>query len=1148
MIDRTMFCKKCIAVVLTVVFTIISGVYGNINVIGMERIVLYNSFDYNWTSMVIGSSYNTSYIGDNYGKNNVSVGRTGGVGTQWCKDEDYNNNGGMSIMIGTQAQVGRIKFYNSIEAYRELLQEDLDRSFIVSFAAKRYIPGIETRISCKFFTVTGTSAIPGAPSATMELTDDWNIYTFEFSINQSMIDAGTCMFTIETVYPVCGIAVIDELKIVETTPDPVLELVDKISKADESELAVIFNETDTLHILGLDSLDLPVLSDMVGVYAYMVRKGGLDSADKIRDAYITGIILEFINQSSSGDGIAETVEQYADVLGFIGQNSYDVTYLGLSDTEKAQVWAEVISEAANLESEEELMYLLFKYSILTAFKAAEDNIAKFQVLLDNSQFLNLDFSRYFSLSSENRDKVAEEFVLYVDSVTDIFYMNDRLQSIIDKYAVLYYVKNITLNNSFNSSQEARKSIETLPYSSSAYFREGNTGGAAYSTDVDHTGNNGGALMIGNIAGAPGRAKFYNTVESMRLLTEHDVGRSFEVTFWAIAKKGTTPTMRYGLLSIESTSEPTGGIAVLSEEWQKFTYNFTITSNMIESRAYCFSVSGVNFYIDDLLIVETSPPERTIFVDVDSKGNIHILGMLKSGNLNTDVEVFLLDHDKTIADIKDPSSVLFHQTVKTDDLGRYSVKFNTLFTDRISSNLTFVISAVGYESKYIYASFRYELPTRLLELIEEISNADERELEFIFSDPEALDYLNLHSVDLPMPSDMTGVYSYMVKNCELDTLSKIHHAYMKGIIIELINESADGKGLDLIVEKYADLLGLSERKTYKNAYLKLSDTEKLQVWEAIAALPKAIENEAELMAYLFENTILTVLKSGVNYAARFQVFQDNADILNLDFSGYDSLSKTGQAGVAQEFVAYAVGIDDIFNMNGKLRELINKYASQKSPSNGGPVQKTGSKGKDSPIVVIPESSGKKEQGKNQADNQFSDLEGVEWAIESISHLARLGILAGEGNGIFNPNKLLTRDAFVKMLVIAFDLSSEQLECSFTDVRKEDWFYSYVAVAEAVGLANGKDNRTFGVGEPITRQDMAVMAFRALQISGITLPSEDSQAVFYDISEVSDYALEAVVAMKQNGIINGYDGYHFVPMGFATRAEAAKIVYGLLKFKK
>jgi hypothetical protein len=54
------------------------------------------------------------------------------------------------------------------------------------------------------------------------------------------------------------------------------------------------------------------------------------------------------------------------------------------------------------------------------------------------------------------------------------------------------------------------------------------------------------------------------------------------------------------------------------------------------------------------------------------------------------------------------------------------------------------------------------------------------------------------------------------------------------------------------------------------------------------------------------------------------------------------------------------------------------------------------------------------------------------------------------------------------------------------------------------------------------------------------------LFGDDNEIADYAKKAVYALRDAKVINGVDTVNFAPKATATRAEAAKIIYGLLRF--
>jgi hypothetical protein len=135
--------------------------------------------------------------------------------------------------------------------------------------------------------------------------------------------------------------------------------------------------------------------------------------------------------------------------------------------------------------------------------------------------------------------------------------------------------------------------------------------------------------------------------------------------------------------------------------------------------------------------------------------------------------------------------------------------------------------------------------------------------------------------------------------------------------------------------------------------------------------------------------------------------------------------------------------------------------------------------------------------------------------------------------------MTREEFAKVLVLAFELYDEQAQVSFTDVASGTWYYNYIASAVRSGLIKGYGN-SFGTGNYITRQDIAVMLYRGLLHRGTNITVAASPD-FADWEEVSDYAREAVAALTAAEVTKGIGNNTFAPLHYATRAEVAKIVY-------
>ena len=184
----------------------------------------------------------------------------------------------------------------------------------------------------------------------------------------------------------------------------------------------------------------------------------------------------------------------------------------------------------------------------------------------------------------------------------------------------------------------------------------------------------------------------------------------------------------------------------------------------------------------------------------------------------------------------------------------------------------------------------------------------------------------------------------------------------------------------------------------------------------------------------------------------------------------------------------------------------------------------------------------------AKNTFTDLAGYDWAKEYIDKFAEKGIVSGTSKETFAPGNNVKREEFVKVIVNTFGYSTQNVSCNFSDVKRNDWFYPYIAAATNAGIINGIGDNQFGAGAYITRQDICTIIDRVLQDKGYELPeSKTENLTFSDRSFISSYALDAVEKLYKAEIINGIDEYHFSPKIFANRAQMVKIIYLADKYK-
>ena len=174
--------------------------------------------------------------------------------------------------------------------------------------------------------------------------------------------------------------------------------------------------------------------------------------------------------------------------------------------------------------------------------------------------------------------------------------------------------------------------------------------------------------------------------------------------------------------------------------------------------------------------------------------------------------------------------------------------------------------------------------------------------------------------------------------------------------------------------------------------------------------------------------------------------------------------------------------------------------------------------------------------------FTDANG--WGKAYIEALYHRGIISGKAEGMFDPEARITREEFVKLVVELFGLTDATLQSGFADVPTNAWYAPYVASAKHHGIVNGLSVVRFGVGEPITRQDMCKILYEMIKKMNLPQTGESESIAFNDAASIASYAQQPVQALVSLGIIQGDNLGNFNPQNNATRQEAAKLIYGML----
>lgn len=190
---------------------------------------------------------------------------------------------------------------------------------------------------------------------------------------------------------------------------------------------------------------------------------------------------------------------------------------------------------------------------------------------------------------------------------------------------------------------------------------------------------------------------------------------------------------------------------------------------------------------------------------------------------------------------------------------------------------------------------------------------------------------------------------------------------------------------------------------------------------------------------------------------------------------------------------------------------------------------------------PEKSQKNTESPKAPEANFSDTVN-HWAKESINYVVSKGYFKGVGGNRFAPEQSITRADFVTVLgrMAGID-QSKFMKNAFKDVNG-GYYAAYVNWASENGIVQGVGQGKFDPKRPITREEMAVMMNKFLQVTNKKLSEKESK-VFTDDGTIAPWAKEAVHHMTKLGIVKGMEDGSFKPKSGFTRAQVAQVLYNM-----
>lgn len=175
--------------------------------------------------------------------------------------------------------------------------------------------------------------------------------------------------------------------------------------------------------------------------------------------------------------------------------------------------------------------------------------------------------------------------------------------------------------------------------------------------------------------------------------------------------------------------------------------------------------------------------------------------------------------------------------------------------------------------------------------------------------------------------------------------------------------------------------------------------------------------------------------------------------------------------------------------------------------------------------------------------FTDLDSVPWARESILALAEAGVISGTSATTFSPANPIKRGDFIALLMRMLQPAGE-MGPGFDDVPPTSYYYREITQAQGLGIAAGAGNNQFRPEDSISRQDMMVLTYRALLLTGVLEDAASEASVlerFRDAQMISAYAVAGVARVVEEGMISGDTAGRIQPLQNTTRAETAVFLY-------
>ena len=173
--------------------------------------------------------------------------------------------------------------------------------------------------------------------------------------------------------------------------------------------------------------------------------------------------------------------------------------------------------------------------------------------------------------------------------------------------------------------------------------------------------------------------------------------------------------------------------------------------------------------------------------------------------------------------------------------------------------------------------------------------------------------------------------------------------------------------------------------------------------------------------------------------------------------------------------------------------------------------------------------------------FTDVtEGDDWFYDAVAYVYENGIMAGTSATTFEPYMELDRAMAAQLFYNLEGKPAVTGDSTFTDVTSGHWAVDAITWAAENEVVAGIGEGLYDPDSNVTREQFAQMLYNYAKYKGYDLTATGDLTQFPDAGSISSWAETALSWANGNDLINGHENGTIDPKGSTIRAQAASIM--------